>query len=395
MLAARGIKAEIVVHETPKVMLYVETPHAMLFAIDAETGVVRWKFPTGRPDFPSLAPAANDEFVAVVNGSRLYVVRLVDGKLVFEKQLRGAVNAGPAITDNFVLVPLMSSMVEAFRLTEGETQRASIRISSSGNPQIRPTISPSSISWPTEHGFLYVADREDGKVRFRLEARSDLVSHSVYAPPNRLLIASLDGYLFCVDEESGRILWQFSAGESLATAPVAIGDDVYVASKRGGLFAIGLEAGRQKWLTRGIEQVASVTADRIYCQGARGDLVVLDRSSGAKLYSLATSGRERFITNTVSDRIYLATDSGRLICLKEQGATWPSIHVPLAPVEEVAATDQPEKESAAPIPEKEEKTVSDDDIWGAEPDAAPIEDDPFGGSDDDPFGGDPFGDGAF
>jgi len=53
--------------------LFVQTDAAMLHAFDAETGRPIWNAPrmVGDPRRPTLAPAVNRRFVAVVNGMRL------------------------------------------------------------------------------------------------------------------------------------------------------------------------------------------------------------------------------------------------------------------------------------------------------------------------------------
>ncbi len=410
VLATRGIQAKVEIRESPLVTIYAQTARGDLLAINAETGELRWRFPTGRPDYPSLAPAANDEYVAVVNGSTLYVVQLVDGKLAFERQLAGAPGAGPAITDTHVYVPQLSGPMQAFRLLEEERRRPPINLASFGGTHIQPTVSHDSVSWPTDRGLLFVVDAEKVTTRFRLEARSSIVAHSCFLPPNRWLAASVDGYVFCFTEDKGRMLWQYSSGEPLDSAPLAIENQVFIVSERNAIFAIDADTGRQQWKTASIRQAVSASEQRLYCVGSDGEMVVLDRSTGGKLNQLPVATGGEFITNGVSDRIYLATDSGRLVCLREQAARWPTIYVPLTKADgEAIATTQPEKQQPA-TNEPPSATVEDDPFATGLDEAVPEAempaetDDPFGGqgaddlfgddsaAEDDPFGsgGDPF-----
>ena len=144
-----------------------------------------------------------------------------------------------------------------------------------------------------------------------MEARSDLTSNAAYMAPNRLFVASIEGYVFCVDAKAGSILWQFSTGESQTATPFASGDSVYMVTTRGGLFAVDSQNGVQRWKTTGISQVVSASEDYLFCVGERNRLVTLDRVTGSTVSVTSVPGR--VITNTISDRVYAVTDSGQLV----------------------------------------------------------------------------------
>ncbi|MEM7314579.1 MAG: PQQ-binding-like beta-propeller repeat protein, partial [Planctomycetota bacterium] len=411
-----------------KVMVYAQSSRGLLHAFDGETGEQRWKFPTGNPRYPNVPVAANDKFVAAANGSTLYVVDLNDGKLLFHRQLKSAPAAGLAITQEHIYVPVTGDIVEAFRLNEKERRRPPIRFSSAGDTRFRPVATPSTVSWPTGRGFLYVVDAEELKVKFRVEARSPIVEHAAYLAPDRLYATSRGGYLFCVVEKTGRMLWQFSAGEPIARAPVAIGKRVYIVTDSGVLMAVNAKTGLQDWQTRGISRVLTVSNDRLVCKGTRSNIVTVDLSSGSRMDSVSVSNADKYIANPYSDRLYVTTKTGRLICLKPQGAGWPTIHViPMTKEEiqaekEAAKKGKKEKKKKKPEPKSDsaDSSTSDDifgddsgdtgessdDIFGDDADAdagaGADEEDIFGddaggaddGSGDDIFGDDSGGDGS-
>ena len=355
-------------------MAYVQSNRGLLYAIDGETGAQRWKFPTGNPRYPNVPVAANDKYVAAVNGSTLYVVDLSDGKLLFQRGLSGAPGAGLAITDDHVFVPLMGSAIEAYRLAEKERRRPPIRFSASGDTRFKPVATPKSISWPTGRGLLYVVDADKNKVRFRMEAGSPIIEHSSYLAPNRLFAASQGGYLFCVDEKSGRMLWQYSAGGPIAHAPVTVAGQAYIVTENGILMSVNAESGLQTWETGGISQVLSVGKDRLVCRGSRSDIVIVDLASGSRMASVRTSNADKYSTNPYSDRVYVATKTGRVICLRPQGMEWPTIHITPMTKEELlaeaesAAGIKPKKPKTTSAKPKDEDTAADDegDIFGEE-----------------------------
>ena len=55
VLKTRGIDAEIVPHETPRITVYVQSTEGVMHAIDGETGEIKWQVPVGRSDYPKYA----------------------------------------------------------------------------------------------------------------------------------------------------------------------------------------------------------------------------------------------------------------------------------------------------------------------------------------------------
>ena len=109
----RARVTDVVLHQGT---LFVQTNRAMVHAIDAETGQTLWAKLVGRPNHPSLRPAAGQDLLAVLNGSRLYVCNRYNGNLLLETQVEGVPGAGPCLSKRRVYVPTLSGMVWAYRL---------------------------------------------------------------------------------------------------------------------------------------------------------------------------------------------------------------------------------------------------------------------------------------
>ena len=96
--------------------LYVQTTGAMIHAFDAETGQTLWARQVGRPQHPSLMPAAYRDLLAAVNGSRLYLVNRYNGDVLYETEVQGAPSGGPALDSKRCYVSTLDGLVLAFRI---------------------------------------------------------------------------------------------------------------------------------------------------------------------------------------------------------------------------------------------------------------------------------------
>jgi len=388
--------------DVPEVTLYAQTTSGMLHAIDGETGKTRWAVQVGSPAHPCMQPGANDQFVASVNGSRLYLMDRADGKLVGVRKMTNGPGAGPALSQYMVFVPTLSGELEAYQL-DNIDQPPSI-YKSSGRTMVPPIATPNSVCWSTDYGYLYVGHSERTGIRYRMETSDAIVTHATYQSPNRLFATSIDGFCYCLQEFSGDVVWRFSAGDPISHPPIVVGDAVYVVADQGGMYRVGVQDGRAQWWTPRTKKFLAGSERRVYALNNAGRIEILDAASGGRVAMLPTEQLDLMVTNWFTDRIYVGSATGLIQCLHEAAIEYPVIHAVRA---EDARRAPPEEEPAEAVPVEQEPPPADDvDPFGEQqpgqeedPFGAGGADDPFGaGGDDDsgnddPFGGndDPFG----
>ena len=259
-------------------LLLIQAGQATLSALDPETGRTLWTTEVGRRDRLSLAPSASATYVATMNGSILFLLDRVDGKVKWSQHVGGVPGAGPALTDTHVFVPMVNGLVEAYAL-DAPKQRPWI-YKSAGRVLIQPMVTPGHVSWTTDRGYFYVADTTEVAIRFRLEATNAIEARPAYWWPY-VYACSLDGNVYAVNESSGRFEWKFPAGSPISQPPVAINGKVYVVGDDSIMYCldgktppIGLER-------CGAGQFVAVTPTRVYAVDDLGSLVALEPTSGA------------------------------------------------------------------------------------------------------------------
>ncbi len=385
--------------------LFVLSTAGVLQAIDAETGATDWIADIGNPLYPSLGPAVSANFVAVINGSSVYVIERDTGRIEFVRQLAGAPATGPSLTDRYVFAPQFSGRVEGFNFKQPET--ASWIYASSGRVYTPMTTTKSSLVWATDRGYLYVADIDAAGVRYRYETSAPVVA----APAFRdgvVYTASATGYVYALQETSGNLLWRYATGAGITTSPSVVGDRVYVATEGPSLFSLNATTGERMWEVADVVQIVAVSKTRVYGMDRLGTILVIDNATGIVQGRVATSADTVAVVNEQTDRLYLIGETGLVQCLHEIGADKPTYHrEPLttpSDADDVAA--KPNTTEAAPAqpdpndnlaPEQPAAPASnpfdlpgdggDDDGGDANPfGLPPAGDSPFGGGGDSPFG---------
>lgn len=383
--------------DTPVITLHASTNRGVVHSIDAETGRTNWVTTIGSPRHPTTEVGANEMYVAVLNGTTLYVLNRDDGTVAWTRRTQGVPGAGPSLSGTLCFVPMFTGAVEAFNLESPETFVGLYR--STGRAEIQPLITSTKVCWPTDRGALYVGHSNQYGVLFRIEADRSIVSQPAYA--NSLFyFTSLDGYLYAVHERTGTIVWTLALGEPLRQSPVVMEENLFVVGDDRTLFCRDSLTGVGLWEYPGIRQFLAASSERVYCLGEDGSLVILNRKSRALLGRIDIRSLNFPMTNTLTDRVYLSTRSGLLQCFREISAEFPEMHVEmdalrlrqLPPPEDEDEEEEPAQPTRRPPP----ADPMDDDPFGAPP-QRPEADDPFGDpfgapadADDDPFG-DPFG----
>lgn len=366
--AGDGQPLAIETHVIPEITLFATSERGLVHALDGETGRTLWTTSIGNPNYPTTAAGANEKFVGVCNGSTLYVLLASDGSLVWTRSAISAPGAGPALSTELIFVPMVTGQIESFLL---EDPKRPVKIFQSfGRAMVQPVVSANSVAWPTDKGNLYVGMANESGLRFRLEAGDAIVSAPAFLAPDRIFATSLDGYLYCVNEARGNLLWRFTTGEPISHSPVARGDRVYVITDRGNMFAIDANTNGEQWVTPNIRHYVSGNDQRLYCLDMRGDLVVLDQATGSLLGTVAAARLDVPILNNQTDRIILASASGLVQCFREAARPFPTVHYVI---------EAPQRD-AKPVKPDAPKTDG-----ATEPATPKTESDPFGGNTADPF----------
>jgi len=366
--------------------LTVLTTAGVVEEIDAETGRTLWTASIGNEQYPSLGPAANEQFIALLNGSTLYVLDRADGRPILIRRVGGAPGAAPALSTKFAFVPLVSGRIEGYPLDD-KKKLTPWYYQSQGRTMVAPLATPQSIIWTTESGFLYVGNSEDPKMRFRLETGAEILAPPSYLKPY-VYVASATGELFSMDEMTGQRHWKYATGFPVTRAAAPVGKRVFVTCEQPALHCVEAESGDMQWEAPSVAQFASASKDRVYGIDDLGALVVLDGAKGTMLARLSTGRALRSLVNDQTDRIYLISRDGLIECLHETDLKQPIEHNPKPADEQPADGEHPAAPGAAVAPpaKSEEKPVPP----ANEPKAdAPAEGEkPAGefGTDENPFG---------
>ncbi len=360
-------------------------------ARNAETGELYWSTAVGNSKLPTFGPGVNDKYVAVANGTDLYILDLANGLLIGKRRMTESASAIPRPVESLVYVPGTGGTLTAYEASVPDAEPITMRFTGTLTAQVIPSADNRYVAWPEKNNMYVAQAGRRFSQWYRLEAGAPLRG-SPQAMSNGFVIASTSGMVYRTNlSQRNSLVWR----ENLATQisrPLWVSDDMIMAIADNGT-CIALEettdpvtkalVGRLKWVADmiGVQRILSVTKSRIYIQLKGGQLVSLDRNTGKKIAMLSRQYSDG-LPNTVNDRILLQTETGSIICLREPDAIYPVLNViEPAKKEEPSKIAQPEAVAGAvdPFAAPPANPAAADPFGTPAPGTAPVmTDDPFG-----------------
>lgn len=344
----RGRVENVIVHRG---LIIAQTNTAIVQGVDAETGRTYWVAEIGKASYQTQMPAVNDKYVAVTNGDTLYLLDRSTGGQIWSQRLGKAPSAGPALSDDRVYVPLDGGLVEGYKIQrERLLDHVPTRFSGTGLTPQSPVTVGNRVLWTTDKGYVYSREQTKELIQFRFRMNDTATAAPLYMAPF-VYAASRSGTVYCLDEVTGLDVWQASGANSISRPLTAIDGKLFAISETGEMLRLNPLSGAQMWYTTGIARFLAAGAKNLYVLDAQDRLQVLDAETGGRKGSIPVSGIDLAVRNTSSDRIYLASSTGTLQCLRERLQTKPLEHTAgyaIAPKPKEGATAPAAGDAAPP-----------------------------------------------
>lgn len=351
-------------------MVFVRSTTGVITAFDAETGRKAWASLIGRPDQVSYAPVSNTDQLLVAVGLNLIAVSKKTGETIWELRLPKHPSAPPAVDTDQMYLGMVDGSVYGYDLKIVQQLHEERRLPAfSHNAMlwryqtpseiVSPPISTGrSVSFASSSGSLYSVSAKEQKLVFQFECDAKIMT-PLGRNEKSILLAAENSRMFCLDQDNGQFRWAFTSAYPIRQQPRFFGSRVYVTPESVGTFALNADSGAQMWEFPQAQarRVLMVGQNRLYAVNAQNEIVILEASDGKVIGKLSYRHFTKSPTNDRTDRMFLATQDGLLVCLKERGSAIPTFHLhperrpilpELTPEEGEAAPADPNAPAAAP-----------------------------------------------
>ena len=355
--------------------LFLQSSSGTVTAFDTETGRYLWTKMVGAADRGIYPATSNDELLFVVNGMRLFALKKSTGDIKWQLQMPGSPSSSPVADDKLVYVGFMDGSLYAFDLKKTQELFSAGQLPQyseltvlwryrTSRPITIPAVSDDKqglVAFASRNGSLYSVTKDFRKLKFQFETDAPL-SAPMARYKDSLLLASEDFNFYSLDIRSGRPGWQFTAGVVIRRAPILVDDEVYLFPDQGNMYKLSAVTGQPYWSLPRMQDFLAASSTRVYVVDNRNNLTILSREHGEPLGKFPLDKFTKRLANEHSDRIYLATESGLVMCLHERSREFARFHMhpDRQPILPEFAPDNGGDEPAAPGEAGEEMEPSAD-----------------------------------
>ncbi len=212
-------------------VVYVASKENHLYAIDANTGKQLWFYKTDGLLFSS--PSVSDKFV-VIGGDDgdLFALDRENGRLVWKLTLDSGIYSTPAIDGARVYVTTKNKTTVAVDLATG-AEIWNYPVGGSASPAVTDGV----VYVGSDDGAIYAIDAAKGGDPLWLFATGSAGVHSPIIAGDQVFFAA-GASITSLNRQNGKVVWQYPVGDVVTTEPVVLDGYLYVGDKNGYFYAI-------------------------------------------------------------------------------------------------------------------------------------------------------------
>ncbi|MCE9629192.1 MAG: PQQ-like beta-propeller repeat protein [Planctomycetia bacterium] len=322
-------------------------------------GSVLWSQRVGTPGGPVAAAGIGPKVVTVARDLDLYAFDSADGSRMWHRSFGRPPSASAVSSDEWVYAPLTANGVMRLpvnptaqpRLQDTAKKDAAasqdrpakqpsekvagtstdpllpISLDAGGRVESGPIAYKDGVVWCTESGLLVgIVPFSLGWKRLEFDLRSGLTGPPAIRDA-ALFVATEEGDLARIDDTGQEDAPDFAAVWHVVLvarpqgSPLVSGQTVVVSLGDAGIHAFSATTGDELWRSCVVGRLVATTGNRVWCVDEVGRLASLDLATGMPSEWMCLGSFTLPLTNTVTERLVLASPDGLIVSLAPRRTT--------------------------------------------------------------------------
>jgi len=194
----------------------------------------------------------------------------------------------------------------------------------------RPLVVDNLIIAPNSDGQVYALDASNrGKEVWVFSPNEKVYEDKpIWAGPvldgETLYIASMDGFIYALDLNSGNFQWKAELGDAIVNSPVLSEDGTLYAGSFGSqVVALDSQDGSEIWrvdIDGWVWGSPVLDGDTLYVTDLNGDLYALSAADGSQIWMVTGEGAATGSVLVQEDSLYYVTDAGNFYAVSKEGS---------------------------------------------------------------------------
>ncbi len=225
--------------------VYFGSADDYLYAINAATGALLWKYKTGAGIIDSSPAVVNGTVYVGSTDDYLYAINATTGVLVWKFKTGAAVYSSPAVVNGQAYIGSTDDSVYAVNTSTGAQ---TWKYTTTGQVQSSPAVSNGLVYVGSNDDYLYAINATTGALSWKYKTGNAVFS-SPTVSDGIVYVGSNDDNVYGLQAATGAFLWQFagSSGAQFQSSPAVFNGVVYIGSSVGYFYALTARNGTQIW----------------------------------------------------------------------------------------------------------------------------------------------------
>jgi outer membrane protein assembly factor BamB len=274
-----------------KGVVYFGSDDGNVYALNASTGAIIWKYATGQTFVPSSPAVVNG--VVYVEGyfGTIFALDASTGAKLWSYNAEDAsTTSSPAVVNGVVYFGGADNHVYALNANTGAKLWS---FATGGSVDSSPAVINGVVYVGSEDRNLYALNASTGALLWSF-ATGGYVDSSPAVANGVVYVGSWDTKLYALNASTGAKLWSFATKGVVGPSPAVANGTVYIGSDDGDLYALNASTGDVLWNFGNFGDSASIEVSPAVANG----VVYIDRQ-GDKLYALNASTGAPLWTYTI------------------------------------------------------------------------------------------------
>ncbi len=233
------------VHSSPAVYngtVYVGSDDNYLYALNADTGTLKWRYKAG--DWIRSSPAVYNSTVYVgSNDNYLYSLDPTTDTLKWRYKTGSIVYSSPAVYNGTVYVGSDDNYLYALNAATGSLEW---RYKTGDEVNSSPVVYNGTVYVGSDDNYLYALNAATGTLKWRYKT-GDRIDSSPAVYNGTVYVGSLDNYIYALDADTGTLKWHYETGFWIQSSPTVYNGTVYVGSYDQYFYALDADTGKRQW----------------------------------------------------------------------------------------------------------------------------------------------------
>ena len=258
-------------------LVYFESYDSTFYAVEAPTGQMRWKFQTGGEkryagkhlhhlepaaetmpdpwDFYLSSPSVWNDTVYFGSGDgSIYALNAKSGALKWKFQTGDVVHSSPAIADGILYIGSWDSYLYALDALNGKEKW---RFKTGDDPEIHnhvgiqssPAVVDGFVYFGCRDGHVYAVDALRGAQKWSFSTEGSWVNNSPVVHDGRVYFGtSIPGFLHALDAKTGTPVFQLPTGSPIFSSMAIANGRLYMGNFGGKLVVVDLNTQKTVWV---------------------------------------------------------------------------------------------------------------------------------------------------